>query len=172
MGIRSLSTQNAFKDRFTTISAAIGCSLLRQRRRTGLSLRGRQPIHAGVSGNRRGSSPRRRSLFGRIPAAIHHTLHQIAVRSEEFARPRIARDLQRTSLEIRFLQNNRVTVGVRFAGHLAQNPVAAAGASTTAGRSLVCDPLQVGPRCVLLGAIQSAASAGSLRSAVSGAAMG
>jgi hypothetical protein len=56
-----------------------------------------------------------------------YTLHQSAARREEFTRPRIARDLQRTSLRIPGLQHNRGTVGIGFAGHLTQNPVTATG---------------------------------------------
>jgi hypothetical protein len=64
-----------------------------------------------------------------------YALHQIAARREEFPGPRITRDLKRTLLKIRSLQNNRGTVGVRLAGHLAQNPVAAPGVGKHHGRT-------------------------------------
>ncbi len=57
----------------------------------------------------------------------NYTLHQIAARGEELAGPCIARDLQRTLLEIGSLQNNRGTVGIGLTGDLTQNPVAATG---------------------------------------------
>jgi hypothetical protein len=49
----------------------------------------------------------------------------MAARGEELAGPRITRDVQRTPLKISDSQDNRSTVGVSPAGHLAQNPVVA-----------------------------------------------
>jgi hypothetical protein len=64
-----------------------------------------------------------------------HGLHQIVARRKDFAAPRKAGDVKRTSLEILRFQDNRSAFGVWFAGPLAQNPVAATRTSQRNSRA-------------------------------------